>query len=147
MSLKNPDRPTLGQLLSDTEEQHLKSDLIEVGEFVQTVGDKEYMKGLWKCIEDREGLPQWSDKYYIGVLCRKNVPLYRVIDIRFLVRHTRQRPEPGWHLWSYTPKGKKLTLEWVLPDRHAFKTFLSVRNYTDPFLMQCIDKYLDGKLD
>lgn len=143
---KKTKRPTLGKLLADTEAQHLKQANIEVGEFVETVGNKEYMKGLWECIEKRSGLPQWSDKYYILVLCKKNVPLYRVVDIRFFVRHSRPLPIPGWHLWSYDPKSEKLHLEWVLPDKHAFKTFLSVRHYTDPFLMECIDRYLAGKL-
>lgn len=139
-------RATLGKLLADTEKEHLQSANIEVGEFVETVGNKEYMKGLQECIDKRAGLPQWRDKYYIAVLCRKNVPLVRVVDIRFFVRHTRLSPSPGWHLWSFNPKTEELVLEWVLPDKHAFRTFLSVRNYTDPFLMDCIDKYLDGKL-
>ena len=140
-------RPTIGKLLSDTHEQHIKNDLIEVGELVETIGNKEYMKSLWECIDKREGIKEWTSKYYIMVLCRKNVPLYRVVDIRFFVRHTRPAPNPGWHLWSYNPRNKKLDLEWVLPDKHAFRTFLSVREYSDPFLMECIDKYMDGKLD
>lgn len=134
-------KPTLGQRLAETQEEHQKQQ-IEVGEFVEEVGNKEVMGEVWKQIDARRSLPAWKDKFYLLVWFRKNSVLNRVINVYVQSRHTRPTPEPGLTLFSYEPKKDLLLLEWVLPDKHAFKTFIQTRDYSDPFLMDCIDRYL-----
>lgn len=137
---------TIGQLLYDTHNAHIKNDNIEVGEFVEEVGKKEYLKQINETIQKRANDPEWNQKYYLLVLVKKNSVLTRVIEIYVQPRHTRPNPEPGLTLWSYDPHYKKLELEWVLPKKHAFSTFLETEAYTDPFLIKCIKLYKEGKL-
>lgn len=140
-------KETLGKKLADTQKSHEKQK-IEVGEFVEEVGNKEVMKEVWKQIDARKDLPQWSkDKFYILVWFKKNAVLNRVIECNVHCRHTKPRSEPGLTCFSYEPSSDTLLLEWVLPDKHAFTTFLKTRDYNDPYLMKCIDEYLAGKLD
>jgi hypothetical protein len=138
-------RKTLGQQLADTEHLHQKQQ-IEVGEFVEEVGNKEVMKEIWKQIDERRQLPQWKEKFYIFVWFKKSAVLHRLIEVFVHCRHTKPNPEPGLTLFSYEPAKDLLLLEWVLPDKHAFKTFIKTREYSDPFLMECVDKYLNGSL-
>jgi hypothetical protein len=138
-------RVTVGQMLADTQKEHEKQQ-IEVGEFVEEVGNKEVMKEVWKQIDARAGLPQWKGKFYILVWFKKNAILHRVVEVYVQSRHTAPMPEPGLTCFSYNTSNDNLILDWVLPDKHAFKTFLKTREYTDPFLMKCIDEYLSGKL-
>ena len=137
-------KPTMGRQLNDTQAEYQKQQ-IEVGEFVEEVGNKEVMAEVWKQIDARRGLPQWSEKWYLLVLFKKNTILNRVIEVYVQSRHTRPDMEPGLTCFSYDPKTNALLLEWVLPNKHAFKTFLKTRDYTDDFLMHCIDTYLAGK--
>ena len=136
---------TLGQQMADTAEEHSKQQ-IEVGELVEEIGNKEVMKEIWRQIDERRGLPQWNDKYWLLVYFRKNPILVRTVLCFVQCRHTAPNMEPGLTCFSFDPIGDKLNLEWVLPDKHAFKTFLSTRHYNDKFLMHCIDRYLEGKL-
>lgn len=140
-----PKRETIGKQLADTQQEHQKQQL-EVGEFVEEVGNKEIMKEIWKQIDERKELPQWKDKFYILMWVRKDPILVRVIKCMVQCRHTRPKPEPGLTCFSYESKKDQLLLEWVLPDKHAFKTFLNTRAYNDDFLMHCIDEYLAGRL-
>ncbi len=142
---KKPKRKTLGQQLADTQKEH-QNQQIEVGEFVEEVGNKEVMAEIWKQIDARKQLPLWQEKFYLLVWFRKDAILPRVIKCMVQSRHTRPKPEPGLSCFSYEAKKDQLLLEWVLPDKHAFKTFLKTRAYTDDFLMHCIDNYLAGKL-
>lgn len=144
--IEDLEKLTLGQQLADTECLHQKQN-IEVGEFVEEVGNKEVMKEIWKQIDERKHLSQWKEKFYLLVWFRKNTILNRVIDVMVQSRHTRPIPEPGLTCFSFEPSRELLLLEWVLPNKHAFKTFIKTREYTDPFLMDCIDRYLSGKLE
>jgi hypothetical protein len=137
---------TIGQELFETHESHLRDDNIEVGEFTEEVGKKEYLKQIRETIEKRANDPEWQKRYYLYVLVKKNSILHRVIEIYVQPRHTRPIPEPGLTLWSYDPKTKDLKLEWVLPKRQAFHTYLDNPNAFDPFLIDCIRKYQIGKL-
>lgn len=139
------DRPTIGSLLYQTQEEASKQ-YVEVGEYVEEVGKHEYMKQLRESIEKRIGDPAWKDLYYLLVLTRKNAVLTRITEIYVQPRHTRPSPEPGLTLWSYDPSSSDLKLEWVLPNKHAFKMFLQTESYTDPFLIACIKKYQEGSL-
>jgi hypothetical protein len=145
IKVEDLDKPTLGQQLADTEQLHQKQ-VIEVGEFVEEVGNKEVMKEIWKQIDARKELPQWQEKFYLLVWFKKNTVLNRVIEVLVQSRHSKPLPEPGLTCFSYTPKKDLLLLEWVLPNKHAFQTFIKTREYTDPFLTDCIDKYLAGSL-
>jgi hypothetical protein len=136
-------KPTLGQQLADTEQLHQKQE-IEVGEFVEEVGNKEVMKEIWRQIDERKEFPQWRKKFYVVVWLKRSAVLHRVIEVLVHCRHTRLAMEPGLTMFSYDPKRDLLLLEWVLPNKSAFKTFLQTREYSDPFLMECIDKYLAG---
>jgi hypothetical protein len=140
-------RPTIGQMLADTQEEHQKQQ-IEVGEITEEIGNKEVLKEIWKQIHDRSGLPQWKDKFYLVVFYTKNPILHRIIEVNVQSRHSRCLPEPGLTLFSYDPAlgDQGLKLEWVLPNKHAFKTFLMTPTTTDPFLMDCIKKYQAGTL-
>lgn len=143
---QNGKNKTIGQQLFETHEEHLHNDNIEVGEFVEEVWGKEYGKQLKESIDKRVNDPDWKQKYYLLVIAKKNSILHRVIEIFVQPRHTRPNPEPGLTLWSYDPKSKKLDLEWILPKKHAFNTFLENESHTDPFLIKCINKYKDGTL-
>jgi hypothetical protein len=134
-------------MLADTEEEH-KKQKIESGEIAQEIGNKEVMKEIWRQIHDRVDLPQWKEKFYIVVYFTKNPVLTRVIEANVHSRHTKPSPSPGLTLFSFDPSlgDKGLKLEWVLPNKHAFKTFLMARNTTDPFLIKCIEQYQAGTL-
>lgn len=140
-------RPTIGKMLADTEEEHKKQQ-IESGELAEEIGNKEVLKEMWRQIHDRAGLPEWKEKFYQVIYFTKDPVLVRVIRANVQSRHTRPAPEPGLTLFSYDPAlgDKGLKLEWVLPNKHAFKTFLMARNTTDPFLIHCIEQYKAGKL-
>lgn len=145
VKIEDIEKKTLGQQFADTQQLHQKQN-IEVGEFVEEVGNKEVMKEVWKQIDARRSLPQWKEKFYILVWFRRNAILNRAIEVFVQCRHTRPIPEPGLTCFSYEGKKDLLLLEWVLPNKHAFKTFIKTREYTDPFLMDCIDKFLAGSL-
>ena len=138
------DRPTVGQMLVDTAEEHAKQQ-IEVGEFIDEIGNKEVMTEIWKQIDARKGLKQWNHKFYIVVYFRKDTHLHRVIKCLVQCRHTSPLMVPGLTCFSYEPKKDQLLLEWILPDRPAFNTFLMTEATSDPFLIQCIKTYLSGK--
>lgn len=144
------DKKTLGQMMWETQAEHNKTfeQPIEVGEVVEEIGNKEVMTAIWKAIHDREGLPQWNEKYYIVLFFKKNAILHRVLEANIHCRHTAPHCEPGLTLFSYDPHlgSKGLKLEWVLPRKGAFKMFLKNRENSDPFLMSCIDRYLKGTL-
>lgn len=135
------DRPTIGQLLADTEEEHRKQQ-IEVGEFVEEVGNKEVMKEIWRQIDARKGLPQWKDKWYLLVYFHKDSRLHRVMHCEIQSRHTEPKKEWGLCCFSYNPKTDNLLLEWVLPNRTAVPMFLKNRDKTDEFLIRCIEQKL-----
>ena len=139
------DRPTLGTMLWQTQKEHEKQQ-IEVGEYVEHVGKHEYMAKLREIVERRQNDSAWKDKYYLLAITRKNPVLVRVVEIYIQARHTRPIPEPGLTLYSYDPSKKELKLEWVLPHKRAFNTFLKTEAYTDPFLIECIKKYQQGTL-
>lgn len=139
--VKEEPKKTVGQLLADTQDEHLQEN-VEVGEFVDEVGNKEVMKEVWRQIDERRTLPQWNHKFYLLVLFKKDTILHRAIRVYVQARHTPPQMEPSLTCFSYDPKKDVLLLEWVLPQKHAFKTFLSTRDYNDPFLMKCIDDYL-----
>lgn len=135
------DRVALGKLLADTQKEHQKQQ-IEVGEFVEEVGNKEVMKEVWRQIDERKGLPQWRDKYYILVWFKKNAILNRAIEVFVQCRHTDPKKEWGLTCFSFEPKTDNLLLEWVLPNRSAVPMFMKTRDYTDPFLIKCIEDHL-----
>lgn len=134
-------KPTLGKMLADTEDEHRKQN-IEVGEFVEEVGNKEIMKEIWKQIEDRQTLPQWKDKYYILVYLKKSAVLHRVVECFVQCRHTQPFKEWGLTCFSYDPVKNILDLEWVLPNKTAVSMFMKNKDTTDPFLIKCIVEYL-----
>jgi len=138
------DRPTVGQLLADTAEEHQK-EKIEVGEFIEEVGNKEIMKEVWRQIDARKGLPQWREKWYILLYFRKDTRLHRVMKCDVMSRHTAPSLEVGLTCFSFDPKTNNLLLEWVLPNASAIPMFLKNRDTMDPFLIHCIDRYLAGK--
>jgi len=136
---------TVGKMLADTQQEHQKQQ-IEVGEFVEQLGKEKVMTEVWKQINERKDLPQWKEeKMYIVIWFRKSSVLNRVLQLFIHTRHTAPNPEPGLSCFSYEPKTNKLELEWVLPNKHAFLTFLKTEQYTDSFLIKCIKKYLAGQ--
>ena len=136
-----PKRPTVGKLLADTESEHRKQN-IEVGEFVEHIGKYEVMKKIWEAIDARKSLPQWQGRFWIVTCLKKSPVLHRAVNLLIHCRHTYLEPEPGLECYVYDTQTGKLDLVWVLPDKHAFRLFLQTRDYTDPFLMRCIDSYL-----
>ena len=139
-------RKTIGQQLVDTHEEHTKNAGIEAGEFIEHIGSHEIMKKLRQMIEERAGLPQWAEKYYILTFFKKNTILHRIFEFYAQARHTRPKPEPGLTLYSYNPKNKDFALEWTLPAKNAFKTFLKAEGFCDKLLTDCIKAYKAGKL-
>ena len=133
------DRPTVGQLLADTQEEHEKQQ-IEVGEYIEEVGNKEVMKEIWSQIDARKGLPQWKDKWYLLVYFHKDSRLHRVMHCDIQSRHSRPALEWGLTCFSFNPKTDNLLLEWVLPNKSAVPMFLKNKTNTDPFLIHCIEQ-------
>ena len=138
------DRPTVGQLLNDTHEQHSKQKL-EVGEFIDEYGQKEVMKELWRQIDERKELPHWQPVFYLLVYMRKDPYLKRVLRCDIQSRHTKPSMEPNLVCYSYHSKNDELRLDWILPNESAFKMYLGNKSKTDPFLFHCIEQYLAGK--
>lgn len=139
-------KKTAGQHIYETQKEHEASSPIEAGEFMEEIGAKEIMKKLRQMIEEREGLIQWQEKYYIVTFFKKNQQLHRIFEFYAHARHTRPAPEPGLTLYSWNPKTKEFMLEWTLPARNAFNTFLKAEGYADQFLIDCIKAYKKGKL-
>ena len=133
------DRPTVGQMLADTQESHQKQE-IEVGEFIEEVGNKEVMKEVWRQIDARKGLPQWNHKFYILVYFHKDHLLHRVMHCEVQSRHSFPEMNYGLTCFSFEPKTDNLLLEWVLPNKSAVPMFLKNRANTDEFLIHCIEK-------
>jgi len=150
---KKDKKKTLGQELFETRESYIRENTNRtVGDQVDEIGEEEIMPAIWKQVEERKGLEQWKDKFYITVFFKRHplpasIDENRVWDCFIQSRHTRPRPEPGLTLYSYDPKTNKLNLEWVLPRKDAFMTFLSKDSSFDPFLIDCIRKYIGGELE
>lgn len=136
------DRPTVGQMLADTQEDHQKQQ-VEVGEFVEEIGNKEVMKEIWRQIDARAGLPQWKDKWYLLVYFHKDPRLHRVMHCDIQSRHSFPTPEWSLTCFSFTPSADALHLEWVLPNKSAVPMFMKNKANTDPFLIHCIEKKLE----
>lgn len=140
------EKKTVGKMLYETQTEHMKEQM-EVGEFIEEIGKKEIMKEIWKQIDERKGLEEWKDKFYLLLHFKKNYQLQRVIEILVQSRHTRPKPEQGLSLYSYDPKEDALVLEWTIPEERAFITFLLNPDDFDPFLIECIKKYQAGTLE
>lgn len=144
---KKENKKTLGTQLLESYDHYVKNTGdFTVGEIVDEMGSKEIMPEIWRQIREREGSESWKETFFIVVWFRKHQIINRVTECFVHSRHTRPRPEPGLTLWSYNPKEKKLKLEWVLPRKEAFMTFLSKEYYFDPFLIECIKRYKEGIL-
>lgn len=141
----DPKRNTVGQILADTQELHQKQQ-IEAGEFVEEVGNKEVMKEVWRQIDQRRGLPQWSkQKWYLLVYFHKDPIMPRVIRCEVQSRHTEPRMEWDLTCFCYDPKTDQLLLHWVLPHKTAARMFLKNRDKTDDFLIYCIEKMMQSQ--
>lgn len=139
------DRPTVGQLIADTQEKASNAAPVEAGDLAEGLGKDFVMKEVWRQIDDRRSLPQWNDKFYIVVFFRKDPFIKRTIRCDVQCRHTEPKREPGLTCFSYEGGKDDLLLEWVLPTRASFPMFLKNRANTDEFLIHCIESFLEDE--
>lgn len=131
------DRKTLGTMLVETQEEHLKSSPVEAGELAHE-GGKSYMRELINTIEDHRHVKQ----LYIQVIPKKELyAAERVIYFRFFARLSRPLMEDDMDVWFVDNEKDILRLEWSLPHWSEMDTFLVNEDDYDESLIKWIKIY------
>ena len=135
-------KKTLGQLLIDTHEQHVKESFtpIESGDLVSEAG-KSYMTGLMEAIKNHKkfNIP----KLWFMVKIEKESFNTRVIKISIGAMSAPFRYlHDGIDLWSYDYRKDERKLEWSLPHRLEMKNFLRSPEKYDKDLVHWIRQYM-----
>ncbi len=134
------DRETLGTMLVETHDEHMKSTPIEVGDFVAKFG-KQYMKDLFNYIEI--GSKNW-DKFYINILSKKS-KLYmgRAIEVEPYVSEALPMMQPNQEVWVVDCRKQTYKIYWSLPDVTEFDTVLAYPCEDNKQLIHWINIYKD----
>jgi len=134
------DRETIGSMLANTHEEHIKNAPIEAHDLSREMG-KSYMKGLFDNMEQNSGR---IDRYYISVKSRKT-KIYRERAIEhFYFSHEVLPPmEENQDVWFVDYESQKLELLWSLPERSEFDMILN-EDKPDPQLVKWITIFKNG---
>lgn len=131
------DRKTLGTMLAETEEEHLKSSPVEAGDLAHE-GGKSYMRELIDTIENHRHVKQ----LYIQVIPKKELyAAHRVIYFRFFARLSKPLMEDDMDVWFVDNQKDILRLEWSLPHWSEMDAFLANEDYYNKNLIQWIKIY------
>lgn len=136
------DRETIGSQLLKTHDEHMKSDPIEAGDFVNEFG-KQYMSDLFDYLEYGS---KHYDKFYINILSRKT-KLYQQRAIEVFPRIEPDLPlmEPNQDVWAVNCAKQSYDLLWSLPDESEFDLVLANPCKDNEKLIHWINIYKDLK--
>lgn len=104
---------------------------------------KKFLKDIEKIADEKK---DW-DKVYIKILAKKGITNAEIVSVVYGV--TDFPPSPNWKnaLYSYDRKKDEWRLEWLLPQaKEIAEVMLAHREGFDPFLIECIEKFMQGKL-
>jgi len=134
------DRKTLGTMLSETHDEHMKSDPIEVGDFVNEFG-KQYMSDLFDYIEFGS---KHYDKFYINILARKTkLLLYRGTEVYPFISPSIPKMQPNQEVWVVDCRKQTYDVYWSLPDVTEFDMVLANPCKDNEKLIKWINIYKD----
>jgi len=137
MKSKFGDRETLGSMLVNTHEEHLKSKPLEVGELIDQYG-KQYMSDLYDYIE--EGSKEF-DQFYINILSRKTkLYLRRAIEVFPYIMPVIPMMQTNQEVWYIDCEKQEIKLLWSLPDESEFDIILNAED-ADPQAVHWIKEY------
>lgn len=104
-------RDTLGQQVLDAQIKYAGQITQTVRETTDAMG-KEYMKSLWKVVEDHNHV---KEDYYIVEIIQPDMFLEGVMKLKHIARRTRPSPEWGVALYKVHTSSGTVTYEWGLP--------------------------------
>lgn len=139
-------KETVGSQIIEKVEKAIKQD--DKGPEAREV-TKEWGKKFLKDIENIINDPKYKEweKIYVKVLAKKHVYTTEMVSVVYGI--TDVRPLPDWKnlLYLYDREKNRWTLEWVLPQSiEIARVILAHREGFDPFLVDCIEKFMAGKL-
>lgn len=106
---------------------------------------KKFLTDIEKIIEDPK-YKKWN-KIYIKILAKKQIHTSHLVNVVYGI--TPKMPSPDWKnmLYSYDRKKDVWQIEWILPQSiEIARVILLHEEGFDPFLVDCIKKFLDKKL-
>lgn len=136
------DRKTVGTMIAETQEEHEKSDSIEVGDLVREFG-KQYMSNLFDYIEFGS---KHYDKFFINILSRKGkLYNYRAIEVFPYIEPELPLMEPNQDVWEIDCRKQEFNFLWTLPDEAEFDIILAHPEKESEQLIEWINIYKDFK--
>jgi len=114
------DRETVGTMLLNTHDEHMKNDKLEIGEVGEELG-KAYMKGIHDNMEENNGI---ADKYYILVRVKKDPMTQRIIQQEYYSYSFLPPMEHNTDVWFVDFMEQKLEVLWSLPHISQFNEIL-----------------------
>lgn len=132
------DRKTVGSMLVDTHDKHMKSAPIEAGALVDEFG-KKYMSDLYDYVEYGS---KHYDKFYINILSRKTKQyLRRAIEVFPRIEPSLPLMEPNQDVWAVDCVKQSVKFLWTLPDEEEFDLVLANPNKDNEDLVKWINIY------
>lgn len=140
---KDPELTLGSQILNKINKN--KSDKGPEAREVTLEWGKKFLKDLEVIVKNPKYL-DWP-KIYIKILAKKQVYTAHAVNVVYGVTNTP--PSPDWKnaLYSYDRKKDQWILEWLLPQgKEIARIILAHKSGFDPFLVKCIEKFLEQKL-
>jgi hypothetical protein len=117
-------------------------ELYEAGEIGHEMG-KQYMKELISMVESHKNL---QGSYYILALHSQSFLNPAAQNLTFCSMRSKPNPAISTDLWHYSNDTCDLKLIWTLPSYEMW-TDVFLSPHTDPFLKECMSKFMDGTLE
>lgn len=142
--VKKIKKPTIGSQIEEKVKKNIDDKGPEAREVTKEWG-KKFLRDLEKIANDPK-YKSWK-KIYIKILAKKQIQCKEWVSVVYGI--TTFPPSPDWKnmLYSYDREKDEWKLEWLLPQAPEIaRVILAHEEGFDPFLCECIKKFLKGKL-
>lgn len=136
-------RKTLGQQALEVQNKYAGQKTQTVRETTDEMG-KKYMAHLEAHLDAHKHL---TKPYYLLEILRPNPILDGCMELHFMPRWTRPKPEWGLALYKIDNQKGEITLEWGLPRAEEAAIMMANADGWHPKLIQDIQEFLSGKLE
>lgn len=89
--------------------------------------------------------PFGNHKFYVFMFVKRIDDRAGIKKMYMQPRLTKPEPLPGTTLMRVNPKyPEEAVIIWTLPNENNFKLYKKDKQFSDPFVYECIDKYLNN---
>ncbi len=119
-----------------------QDQVMENTEFWKQNSEADYVKCIQNLIESK---PFGNRRFYIFSFVKRMEDMSGVKKMYHQPRLTRPEPLPGTTLIKVDPRDPgECTIVWTLPNRENFGLYKVGKMFSDPFVSECIDKFLNN---